>query len=75
MKVEKITKRYSRKITHDWCSWEFSTELTAAVELTEKDAIIDAGNKLFSMAKALTVKDMESMKNEIKPTLTEVKHE
>ena len=63
----KITKRYARKITLDYCSWEFLTELEKEVEIHSAEELLTESDKLYKNARALTLRDMESNKDEIKP--------
>jgi len=63
----KITKRYSRKITLDYCSWEFLTELEKEVDVTSAEELVAESDKIYKTARALTLRDMESSKDDIKP--------
>lgn len=55
-----ITKRYSRKITQNFQSWDFSSELSTEVEVKSSQELIDANNKLFAQVKWLCEKDIEN---------------
>jgi hypothetical protein len=63
----KITKRYARKITLDYNSWEFLTELEREVEIKSAEELISESDKLYKSARALTLKDIENSKDDIKP--------
>jgi hypothetical protein len=56
---EKLTKRYSRKLSYKYASEEFSTELVREVEYTNKDEFLAASEKLAAQVKALTTRDLE----------------
>lgn len=58
----KITKRYARKISHDYQSWEFLTEITKDVDANSKEELVVESDKLFSQVKNLTLKDIQSVK-------------
>jgi len=57
----KITKRYARKISHDYQTWEFLTEITKEVKADTKEELIKESDKLFSQVKNLTMKDIQSV--------------
>jgi len=63
----KITKRYARKVSHDYQSWEFLTEITKDVEVNSKEELITESDKLFKTVKALTTKDIQSVEEAIGP--------
>jgi phage tail protein X len=63
----KITKRYSQKITIDYNSWEFLTELEREVDVKSAEELIAESDKLFKNARALTLRDIEATKDNIKP--------
>jgi hypothetical protein len=56
---EKLTKRYSRKLSYKYASEEFCTELTRDVEYSNKDEFLAASDKLAAQVKALTARDLE----------------
>jgi len=56
---EKLTKRYSRKLSYKYASEEFSTELTREVDYNTKDEFLAASEKLAAQVKALTARDLE----------------
>ena len=59
MKTFKITKRFSRKISRDYNSCEFVTELSTEVEVETAEQLQEASNKLFEQARILTENDIE----------------
>jgi hypothetical protein len=63
----KITKRYARKITIDYSSWEFLTELEKEVDIKSAEELVLESDKLYRNARALTLKDIEANKDDIKP--------
>ena len=63
----KITKRYARKITIDYNSWEFLTELEKEVDIKSAEELVVESDKLYKNARALTLKDIEANKDDIKP--------
>jgi len=63
----KITKRYARKITFDYQAWEFMTELEKEVEVKSAQALIEESDKLAKNVRALTLKDIETVKADIRP--------
>ena len=63
----KIKKRYSRKITLDYNSWEFLTELEEDVEVKSKEDLVVESDKIYKAARALTLRDIEANKEDIKP--------
>jgi len=54
-----ITKRYARKLTQNFQSWDFSSELSTEVEVKSSTELIDANDKLFAQVKWLCEKDIE----------------
>lgn len=54
-----ITKRYARKITQNYQSWDFSSELSVEVEVKSSQELIEANDKLFAQVKWLCEKDIE----------------
>ena len=70
----KITKRYARKISKDWQTWEFMTEITQEdVEVNSKEELLAESDKLFSKVKGLTDVDIVSVQSEIQPKQLEKK--
>jgi hypothetical protein len=67
----KITKRYARKITIDYNSWEFLTELEKEVEIKSAEELVAESDKLYKNARALTLKDIEANKDDIKPRINQ----
>jgi hypothetical protein len=63
----KITKRYGRKIVIDYNSWEFLTELEKEVDVKTAEELIAECDKLYKNARALTLRDIEANKEDIKP--------
>lgn len=57
---EKLTKRYSRKLSYKYASEEFSTELVREVEYANKEEFLAASDKLSAQVKALTARDLET---------------
>jgi len=53
-----ITKRYSRKITQNYQSWEFSSEMTTEVEVSSGKDLMEANDKLFQQVKYLCEEDI-----------------
>ena len=56
---EKLTKRYSHKLSYKYASEEFSTELTREVAYSSKEEFLAASDKLAAQVKALTARDLE----------------
>lgn len=54
-----ITKRYARKITQNFQSWDFSSELSVEIEVKSSLELIEANDKLFAQVKWLCEKDIE----------------
>ena len=54
-----ITKRYSRKLSYDYSSEEFSTEETREIEYKGKEEYLAAHDKLALQVKTLTIRDAE----------------
>lgn len=69
----RITKRYGRRISHDYQSWEFLTEISEDVKVSSKEDLIRENDRLFSQVRCLTLKDIESVKQEIGPQKLENK--
>jgi len=63
----RITKRFGRRISHDYQSWEFLTEISQEVDIKTKEELITESDKLFNAVKNLTLKDMEQLKDQIQP--------
>jgi len=61
MKIVRITKRYTRKISYDYKSWEFSTELTADVNVESDEDLEKASSDLFKKAVQCVTKDMRKV--------------
>ena len=61
MKIVRITKRYTRKISYDYKSWEFSTELTADVNVESDEDLEKASSDLFKKAVRCVTKDMRKV--------------
>lgn len=64
-KEYKITKRYSRKVTKDFQSYEAMTEMTTTVEVSSAQELKAESDKLFKQVKVLTENDMA-------PTLVQI---
>lgn len=56
-----ITKRFGRKVTENYQSYDFSTEMTTEVVVSSSKELIEAGDKLFVQCKYLTEKDIEKV--------------
>lgn len=67
MKIVNITKRYSRKISKDWQSWEFSCEYSADVAINNEDELKEHSTKLFKLAYNSVMDDIDLVKSQIKP--------
>lgn len=61
----KITKQYSRKLSLDYDSWGFMTEVTRVVKVNSKEEFIKKSDEVFRMAKYLTDRDIENTKSEM----------
>jgi len=59
MKIARITKRYTRKISFDYKSWEFSTELTADVDIDNDTDLETASKELFKKTVKCVLDDMK----------------
>lgn len=66
-KIQNISKKYTRSLSRDRQIWSFATELSATVEISSKEQLLEESNKLFAQARALTELDIKKMENEIKP--------
>jgi hypothetical protein len=55
----RITKRYSRKISYNYNSEEFSTEETRDIEYSSKEEYMAEQEKLAKQVKVLTNNDIE----------------
>lgn len=64
-KEYKITKRYSRKVTKDFQSYEAMTEMTTTVEVSSAQELKAESDKLFKQVKVLS-------ENDLAPTLTQL---
>ncbi len=58
-------KRFSRKLTRDYQSYEFSTQLDHTIQVGSGDELQIESDKLFQQAKALTEEDIEKTMGEI----------
>lgn len=56
-----ITKRYGRKITQNYQSFDFSSELSTTVEVSSAQELIDANEKLAAQVKWLCERDIEQV--------------
>ena len=62
----KITKRFSRKLSVDYQSWEFMTEIEQEIpDPKTKEELIEASDKLFSKVKGLTKYDIAKVEAEM----------
>ena len=62
----KITKRFSRKMSVDYQSYEFMTEIELEVpDPKSKEELIEQSDKLFSKVKGLTKYDIAKVESEI----------
>jgi hypothetical protein len=61
MKIVRITKRYTRKISYDYKSWEFSTELTADVDVESDGDLERVSSDLFKKAVRCVMMDMKKV--------------
>jgi len=68
-----ITKRYKQVITVDYNSWEYMTEITRTVEVSNAQELLTASEKLANTVKQLTLADIE--KNTVNMVAQEVKHQ
>ena len=59
MKIVRITKRYTRKISYDYKSWEFSTELTADIEVNSDEELEKVSTDLFRKTVKCVLDDMK----------------
>lgn len=59
-----ITKRFSRKVSKDFQSWEFVTELSRSVEVNSAEDLQKESDKLFNQARGLTELDIDSCSSE-----------
>jgi len=73
MPITKISKTFERKISFDYQTWLFRTELEKTVEINSKEELVEESDKLFAAARALTNRDIERCKEEIKPQEVEQK--
>jgi hypothetical protein len=64
-KEYKITKRYSRKVTKDFQSYEAMTEMTTTVEVSSAQELKAESDKLFKQVKVLS-------ENDLAPTLAQL---
>jgi hypothetical protein len=61
MRIVRITKRYTRKISYDYKSWEFSTELTADVNVESDEDLVKASSDLFKKVVRCVTEDMKKV--------------
>ena len=59
-----VTKRFSRKVSKDFQSWEFVTELSRSVEVNSAEDLQKESDKLFNQARSLTELDINSCSSE-----------
>ena len=69
MAKETLTKRYSRKLSYNYNSEEFSTELRREVAFNSKDEFMAESAKLSAQVKALTALDIEKNSELLKEAL------
>ena len=62
-----ITKRYGRKLTRDYSSWDFMTEASKTVNVNSAEELEAESTKLFEQVKVLTDIDIQNNMNEIQP--------
>jgi len=67
MKIVRITKRYTRKISYDYKSWEFSTELTADVDVESDEDLEKVSSDLFKKAVHCVTVDMKKVAEKYLP--------
>lgn len=60
-KTVTITKKYERKLTRDYQSFGFLTELSTTIEISSKDELEAASSQLFLRAKSLTEADIATV--------------
>jgi hypothetical protein len=70
MKIVRITKRYTRKISYDYKSWEFSTELTADVDIDNDKDLDKVSSELFKKAFRCVANDIEEVAKRFLPSET-----
>lgn len=63
MKIVRITKRFGRKFSFDYKSWEFMTELTADVEVNNDHELEEASKELFKKAAKCVIADMKKVRD------------
>jgi hypothetical protein len=56
-----ITKRYGRKITQNFQSFDFGSELSTTIEVSYAQELIDANVKLAAQVKWLCEQDIEQV--------------
>lgn len=54
-----IAKSYSRKLSANYSSEEFSTRMEREIEYTAKEDLLAESDKLAAQVKALTLRDIE----------------
>lgn len=72
MKIVGISKSYGRKVSIDYQTWDFHGSLSAEVQIENDRDLIEASDKLFSKVYNLVERDIERIKNKIKPQDGEV---
>lgn len=63
-KIVRITKKYEKKVSKDWCSWLSGIEITREYEPNEidsKEKLIEENKKLFNLVRALVEADLNSV--------------
>lgn len=63
----KITKRYGRKVSIDYQSYDFITELTKTINVNSAEDLINENDKLFNQCVALTETDIEASRSKMQP--------
>jgi len=61
-----ITKRFGRKLTRDYHSWEFMTEMAKVIEVNSAEELLQENDKLFQQVKGLTEQDVDKVRAELK---------
>jgi len=64
---KKIMKRFTRKISVDYGSWEFSTEIMETVQVNSKEELLQASDNLHKQVYALTMRDIKRHEAEMQP--------
>jgi len=63
----KITKRYGRKVSRDYQTWEFLTEMSKTVNVESAEELVNENVKLFNQVKGLTETDIDNCSIEMQP--------